>query len=157
MASIISQIILSFLFVSTASAKRFYFDYSDCETACKGAFCMIYSPIPNSFDVSCTEFEFQCRESASPNAVCMHPDAPPIGGQSIWPTFRDQQPIPELHKSSHVTLWIITIISLVSNFLFLAALLMKGIRNYRHRSRYDSIPETANPSPNPSLLSVSLN
>ena len=139
-----------------ASAKRYYFDYSDCDSACNGSFCIIFSAVPNLF-LPCTELDFMCRNSASPDAVCMHPNAPPIGGQSLWPAFRDQHPTPKLPLSSSSTLWITTIISLVSNLLFLATLLAKGLRKCFYRTGYERIDQIANPSPSPSLSSISIN
>ena len=95
-----AQLFTMMLIVSSIStvitSPRYYFDYSDCETQCTGSYCVIYNVTPYSFQTSSTEIEDQCRESASPDAVCLHPDSPPIRGESIWPEFRDSHPTPQL-------------------------------------------------------------
>lgn len=147
MARLFSVVFLMKTIFPIVTANRYYFDYSDCETQCSGSYCIMYDVTPTSFQTSCTELEQQCRDSASPESVCLHPDSPPVGGESIWPVYRDSHPEPSpLPVPTTMKLKVAAKISSTVNIVFLLTFLYSALRRLFRRRNYEPLPNPIDPT-----------
>ena len=72
-----------------AEREEEFFTYNDCAMECKNSklSCLISEPTKFEFLNICTYSELGCALSANSQEVCLRPNKPPLGGNTIWPDF----------------------------------------------------------------------
>ena len=157
MAPILFYLIVTFLACSPmASANRTYFDYNDCTRPCVKPFCLIFPTTYNTFNILCAD-EHVCLTHYTPHAVCLRPNKPPLGGEAIWSDFRKLHPDPEPTPPKKCNLGVATIISLISNILFLLTIFVQVTRSCLRRSSRKQDQQIPNALTDPLLDSISTN
>ena len=82
------------LFASLAFSKHSYpnyFSYYDCDDSCiaRNLSCLI-ALSGTEFVRPCSLSPQVCESEATPTMVCLRPSLPPVGGESIWFTFKSR-------------------------------------------------------------------
>lgn len=70
-----------------------YFEYrEDCDVDCVSSNlpCVIAEPVHDVFTKVCVESSQLCEQQSSRTKVCLRPNSLPMGGQDIWPDYRDR-------------------------------------------------------------------
>ena len=144
-------LVLSSLFSQTIeSARPNYFRFDDCADGCKtlNISCTIERSSINDFQSFCHSDPSVCADEATALVVCLRPNLPPIGGETVWLEFRDKR-YPNLPPNVipdngllHLVLAAVGALIALAIFLLITVLCMMS----ESRTGYEQF---ANPSPGP--------
>ena len=137
---------------ATVTAQLNYFDYSsDCERDCikQNISCLIQKE-KDHYPSWCQASPMTCCSEASSGVVCLRPNLPAIGGESIWLSFRDK-----FHPSEprdmpyrrYLHYALAGAGALIAIIVFLASALICML----YEKREPQYEQFANPSPNPEV------
>lgn len=141
-------ILLSF---TAVGANDDYFTYSDCDDTCKQKklCCTITEVSSDYFPCMCSRDQEQCEALASEFTVCLQPDRPAIGGQTIWPDFKRHfaptEPPPPSNQDECRNLIALVIFLSITNFIGYFYWIVQFIRRRKQNSSRERLLDEDDP------------
>ena len=151
----ISRTLFVAMIIYVESESDDYFSYNDCDYKCisLNESCTI-SEVNGNFLNLCYTSALKCETMATVWMVCLRPDQPPIGGESIWTEYKQRhkpttttEPTPT--ESDNCNVWKITL-SLIITVPSISAVITLIVLRIKRRNEYStfSTPTDDNPYQN---------